>query len=337
MTMKKTKINAIWEELESDSSFHTGLLYKRYSVKVIPDVYIALKNPEKIRCIAANISSSFIIDYEKLNQFKDIKIETINNVKNPDKQFFLILLLNSQLNDIFSTLCQDLICKVSQIKDEIILVDKLYERLFEWQLLFEKLGKQGLSENSQRGLYGELYFLRTYLSKNLDYEMCVNSWMGPERAIQDFQYSDWAVEVKTTHGKNHQKIQINSERQLDDSIIPKIFLYHLSLDIRKEYGETLNSIIKEILEILSTDSFATHIFKLKLINAGYFERHSNLYNDTGYQIRYENVYSVTGNFPRITEKQIPDGVGDIKYSIILSESEDWKIDVSNLFSSISGD
>ena len=336
MTMMNTKIDNIWEELENDSSCY-NLLYKRYSAKVIPNVYIALKAPEKFRCIAANISSSFIIDYDKLNQFKDIKIETMKDEKNPDKQFFLILLLNSQLKDIFSTLCRDLVCKISQINDEKILVDKLYDRLFEWQLLFEKLGTQGLSENSQRGLYGELYFLRKHLSKNSDYQMCLNSWMGPEKAIQDFQYSDWAVEVKTTHGKNHQKIQINSERQLDDSIIPKIYLYHLSLDSRKDYGETLNSIIKDIIDILSTDSIATHTFKVKLINAGYFERHSNIYNDAGYQIRNENIYSVTGSFPRITEKQIPGGVGDVKYSIILSESEEWKIDESDLFRNISGD
>lgn len=337
MKMKKTKIDTIWEELENDSSFHNGLLYKRYSAKVIPDIYVAIRATEKLRCIATNICSSFIIDCNKLNQFKDIKIETMNDEKNPNKQFFLILLLNSQHKDIFSTLCLDLIYRVSQINDEKILVDKLYDRLFEWQLLLEKLGTQGLSESEQRGLYGELYFLRKYLSSNSDYEMCVNSWMGPEKGIQDFQYSDWAVEVKTTHGKNHQKIQINSERQLDDSIFPKIYLYHLSLDIRNGFGETLNSIVQDIQKKLITDSIATHIFIMKLMNAGYFERHSDYYNDNGYQIREDNIYSVKDEFPRITEKQIPDGVGDVKYSIILSESEAWKIDESDLFSNISGD
>lgn len=335
MTTKKMKIDTIWEELEKDESFQTGLLYKRYSAKVKPDVFVALKAPEKLRCISFRISSSFNFDIDQLNKFREIKLEVLNDAKDLNKQFLLILLLNAQHKDIFSTLCQDLVCGVSEIIDENILIDHLAERLIKWQSLFEKLGPQGLSDNAQRGLFGELYFLRKYLSNSSDSAKCINNWMGPEKAIQDFQYSNWAVEVKTTHGKNHQKIHISSERQLDDSIITNIFLFHLSLDIRMDYGETLNFIIEDIIKMISENSLATNQFKFKLIESGYFDIHKKLYNDIGYTIRHENIYSVIGDFPRITEKEIPIGVGDVKYSIILSESESWKINEYNLFNHIS--
>jgi len=305
--MKKMKIDTIWEELEKDESFQTGLLYKR----------------------------SFNFDTDQLNKFREIKLEVLNDTKNLNKQFLLIILLNAQHKDIFSTLCQDLVCGVSEIIDENILIDNLVERLIKWQSLFEKLGSQGLSDNAQRGLYGELIFLRKYLSNSSDIVKCINTWMGPEKAIQDFQYSNWAVEVKTTHGKNHQKIHISSERQLDDSIIPNIFLYHLSLDIRMGYGETLNFIIEDIINLLSENSLASNLFKLKLIESGYFDIHKKLYDNIGYTIRQDNIYSVIGDFPRITEKQIPTGVGDVKYSIILTESESWRIDENNLLHKIS--
>ena len=333
--MKKMKIDTIWEELEKDESFQTGLLYKRYSAKVKPDVFVALKAPEKLRCISFRITSSFNFDTDQLNKFRELKLEVLNDTKNLNKQFLLILLLNAQHKDIFSTLCQDLVCGVSEIIDENILIDKLVERLIKWQSLFEKLGPQGLSDDAQRGLFGELIFLRKYLSNSSDIVKCINTWMGPEKAIQDFQYSNWAVEVKTTHGKNHQKIHVSSERQLDDSIIPNIFLFHLSLDIRMEYGETLNIIIEDIFNILYENSLATNLFKLKLIESGYFDIHKKLYEDIGYTIRQENIYSVIGDFPRITEKQIPNGVGDVKYSIILTESESWRINENNLFNKIS--
>ena len=333
--MKKMKIDLIWEELEKDESFQTGLLYKRYSAKVKPNVFVALKAPEKLRCISFLISSYLILDTNQLNQFRDIKLEVLNDEKDLSKQFLLILLLNIQHKDIFSTLCQDLIYGVSEICDENILIDKLIDRLVKWQSLFEKLGHQGLSEEAQGGLFGELFFLRKYLSNSSDCVKCINAWMGPEKAIQDFQFSNWAVEVKTTHGKNHQKIHISSERQLDDSIMPNIFLYHLSLDIRMGYGETLNIIIEEIFDFLSENSLATNLFKLKLIESGYFDIQKKLYDDTGYTIRQENIYSVIGNFPRITEKQIPNGVGDVRYSIILTESESWRINENNLFNKIS--
>ncbi|MEQ1678566.1 MAG: PD-(D/E)XK motif protein, partial [Chitinophagaceae bacterium] len=84
-----------------------------------------------------------------------------------------------------------------------------------------------------------------------DYIQCLKAWTGPSKAIQDFQFGRWALEVKTTSGKNHQKIYVSSERQLDDSLIPAIFLYHLSLDIRNGNGETLNALIDSIYDLLS--------------------------------------------------------------------------------------
>lgn len=329
-----TKIDKIWTGLESDTSNHSGLLYKRYSADVKPDVFIALKSPEKLRCIAFRISIGFSFDENQWNKLKDIKIETLPDDRDKTNKFLLILLLNKQHKDIFSTLCEDLIFGVSEVSTEQTLFEKLLERLAKWQSLFEKVGKQGLSDEAQRGLYGEIYFLRFFLKNTSDKNYCLKSWLGPEKSIQDFQYSNWAVEVKTTHGNNHQKIHITSERQLDDSIIEKIFLFHLSLDIRVGNGESLNSIIDEVSEILKENTMTNNLFKLKLLESGYYEIHRPLYEERGYTIRQENLYRVSGNFPRITENQIPKGVGDVKYSIVLSESEEWRIGTETLLGEI---
>jgi hypothetical protein len=332
--MEMTKIENIWLGLEGDSSNHSGLLYKRYSAEVLPDVFIALRSPEKLRCIAFSLNDSFPFDANQWNKLKDIKIETLTDERDKTKKFLLILLLNKQHKDIFSTLCEDLIFGVSEVTTEQTLVEKLLERLAKWQSLFEKVGKQGLSDEAQRGLYGEIYFLRCFLNHASDKNYCLKSWLGPERSVQDFQYSNWAVEVKTTHGNNHQKIHITSERQLDDSIIEKIFLYHLSLDIRVGNGESLNSLIDEVSELLNDSTMASNLFKMKLLESGYYEIHRPIYEERGYTIRQENLYRVYGNFPRITENQIPIGVGDVKYSIVLSESEEWRINPETLLSEI---
>jgi hypothetical protein len=326
----ETKIENIWLGLESDTSSHSGLLYKRYSAEILPDIFIALKAPEKLRCIAFRISAVFPFDETQWNRLKDIKIETLTDVKDKSKKFLLILLLNKQHKDIFSTLCEDLIFGVSEMSTELTLVEKLLERLAKWQSLFEKIGKQGLSDEAQRGLYGEIYFLRFFLSSVSDKNYCVKSWLGPEKSIQDFQYSNWAVEVKTTQGNNHQKIHITSERQLDDTIIEKIFLYHLSLDVRVGNGESLNILIEDVSKLLCDNTMASNLFKLKLLESGYYDIHIPLYDERGYSIRQENLYRVSGNFPRLTENQIPIGVGDVRYSIVLSESEEWRINHETL-------
>jgi hypothetical protein len=330
----ETKIENIWLGLESDTSSHSGLLYKRYSAEILPDIFIALKAPEKLRCIAFRISAVFPFHETQWNRLKDIKIETLTDEKDKSKKFLLILLLNKQHKDIFSTLCEDLIFGVSEVSTELTLVEKLLERLAKWQSLFEKVGKQGLSDESQRGLYGEIYFLRFLLNNITDKNYCLKSWLGPEKSIQDFQYSNWAVEVKTTHGNNHQKIHITSERQLDDSIIEKIFLFHLSLDVRVGNGESLNIIIDEVSEFLNENTMASNLFKLKLLESGYYDIHKPLYDERGYTIRQENLYRVSGNFPRIMENQIPIGVGDVRYSIVLSESEEWRINHETLLEEI---
>ncbi len=329
-----TKIENIWHSLEGDHVSHSGLIYKRYSAEVLPDVFIALKAPEKLRCIAFRISTSFSFGENQWNKLKDIKIDSLPDEIDKSKKFFLILLLNKQHKDIFSTLCEDLIFGVSDVGKEETLVEKLLQRLSKWQSLFERVGKQGLSDEAQRGLYGEIYFLRFFLNNTSDKNYCLKSWLGPEKSIQDFQYSNWAVEVKTTHGNNHQKIHITSERQLDDSIIEKIFLYHLSLEIRVGNGESLNSIIDDVFEVLKENALANNLFELKLLESGYYEIHRPLYEERGYTIRQENLYRVSGNFPRITENQIPIGVGDVKYSIVLSESEEWRITQRTLLGEI---
>jgi hypothetical protein len=332
--MNMTKIDNIWSDLESNLTFHSGLLYKRYSAEVKPDVFIALKSPEKLRCISFQVSASFQFDGNQWNRLKDIKIETVPDENNGKKKFLLVLLLNKQLKDIFSTLCEDLIFGVAEVDSEQILFEKLLERLAKWQSLFEMAGRQGLSEESQRGIYGEVYFLRQYLNTSPDKYKCIKAWTGPERSIQDFQYSNWAVEVKTTHGNNHQKIHIASERQLDDSIVERIFLFHISLEVRNGHGETLNELIEDVLNSLIDSTMALNLFKLKLIETGYFEVHKPFYEERGYSIRQENIYAVSGGFPRITERQIPIGVGDVKYSIVLSESEEWRINHESLFNEL---
>ncbi|MGB3453602.1 MAG: PD-(D/E)XK motif protein [Moheibacter sp.] len=327
------KIDKIWIELEEDFST-SSLLLRRYSAEVRPDIFVALRNPEKIRCIAFNVRRDNIIKENNFEKLKDLKVEVVHDDNNSKKSYLLILLLTNQFTEIFSVLCEDLIESVSSEADEKKLIERLKERLVQWQSLFEKVGREGLSEEAQRGLYGEVYFLRDFIQNSQNHFNCLRSWVGPEKNIQDFQFGNWAVEVKTTHGKNHQKIFISSERQLDDSLIGNIFIFHLSLDIRGGGENTLNSLIESVKVLLINDTSAHNLFELKLLQYGYFDNHKTLYESNSYIVRKENIYKVLGNFPRITESMIPQGVGDVKYSIILSDSEEWRVNQEILFKEI---
>jgi hypothetical protein len=329
-----TKIEHIWESLEKDNSLHNGLIYKRYAGNVIPDIYVSLKLPAKLRCLAVHVNTSLKISTKNRDKFKGIKLEYIPDQKNSTKQFLLILLLSNDYKDIFSILCEDLILSVTDVNEEYKLIQTLISRLEDWHLLFEKLGGSGLSKESQRGLYGELLFLRMLIKVLGKPEYCLKAWSGSEKAVQDFQYSDWAVEVKTSSGKNHQKLHIANERQLDTTHVPNIFLVHFSLEVREDHGETLLDIIDELSSSLSGTPSVLRMLKLKLLEAGCFRKHYNEYSYIGYSIRKLNIFRITDDFPRIVESMIPPGVGDVKYSIIISGNKTWTITESELFDQI---
>ncbi len=333
MTMK-TKINQIWEELANDNTLNKGLLLRRYSGAVLPDVYIALQQPEKILCIAASINESININISSFDKLQEIQLELFPDHNIKGKNIILIKLISYQHEDIFSVLCEDLIDSIKLETDEKQLVRILLNRFEKWKSLFSRLNSQGLSPEEQRGLFGELYFLRKFFQYSSNYKHILDSWVGPSSEIRDFQMNHWALEVKTTHGNNHQKVQISSERQLDNTHLDKLFLYHISLEKIQESGESLNKIIASLNDILILDIIALNRFRSKLYEAGYFEHQANLYSNTGYFIRQDAFYRVTDNFPRIQENEIRSGVGDVKYSIILSNCKDYEESEHSVFENL---
>ena len=316
------KIKEIWNDLENDESVSQGILYKRFSKDILPDVFVAFQQPEGFIGIAAHIKDT-VVDVRRYANLRDISVEEFIDNKLKGKKVYFFKLLNNQHRDIFSVLCEDLLSAISKLTDEKIVIRELFNRFEKWKSLFDKANLEGLSNEEQRGLYGELYFLRKFLSDADNITLKIKSWTGPSKEIKDFQFGSWGLEVKTTTGNNHQKIHISNERQLDTSNITNLYLNHLSLELREGAGETLPEIVDSIIEILKNDIPAFNQFKNLLFEAGYFEHHRELYLSKGYLIRNNTYYRVEGDFPRIEENNIPSGVGDVKYSIIVSGCSEY--------------
>ena len=317
------KIKQIWEELENDKSFNKGLLIRRYSGAVLPDVFIALQQPEKLLCIATSISSDVEINISSFSNLQEIQLDVLPDANQKDKNLLIFKLINNQHKDIFAVLCEDLISSISTETNEKKLVATLLNRFEKWKSLFNKFALQGLTPEEQRGLFGELYFLRIFLQNKSDSQNVLNTWVGTSKEIRDFQFNNWALEVKTTIGNNHQKVHISSERQLDTTHVEHLYLYHLSLEKVQESGESLPQLVSSIQELFSIDTISLNRFKAKLYEVGYFEQQQDLYSSIGYHIRQDNFYKVEGEFPRLQENELRNGVGDVKYSIIISQCQEY--------------
>lgn len=329
------RIEQIWNELENDHSVTSGFLFRRYSGVVQPNIFVALKVPEKIRCIAASVSDSIIVDISSFSNLRDIQAEVIRDPQNPGSNILLFKLLNNVHSDVFSILCEDLMLSIGNPTDQKELVKNLLNRFYRWKSLFDKINAPGLTREEQHGLFAELYLLRKLLLSQISTSSnIIPAWVGPDKQIKDFQIGSVAIEVKCTTGNNHQRIHINGERQLDTSNLERLFLFHLSVEIRQENGESLVALVNSIQILLSSEFITLSQFRSKLLEVGYFEHHANLYEHTGYVIRNESFYNVSYNFPRIEERDLRPGIGDVKYSIITSQCYDFMLAESEVLNEL---
>lgn len=241
---------------------------------------------------------------------------------------FGVALKEPRFADVFTALAEDLVRRVADAGSPAAQTRAFLGQLARWQK-FLSATFDGLSQEAQRGLWGELHFLREHLLTTIG-AAAVNSWKGGERAHQDFQFESSAVEVKTTLAKQPQVVRITSERQLDDSAWDSLFLNVIALDVRDGSGETLPEMVASLRAKLGADSAAREQFEDELLAIGYLDAHSARYADRGYKVRAVGFFRVGPKFPSLVEADMPAGVGDASYALSVAACEPFKVKPSDV-------
>lgn len=321
------RVEDIWKLLEQQKGeISSGYLYRRILPEVNYDVYVAIAQPLNIRLLMLQVSSGSLnrgIVYPSSSSFEVRRVLLEKN--NTGRVALQLVLTNTKYTDIFTALTQDIVENLAPVSEEKDAVAAFLVRLKRWQAFLEQHNPDGLSETAQQGLYGELWFLRQVAIPQLGASDGTQSWTGPRRTQQDFQFERCAVEVKTTVSRQHQKLTISNERQLDDTGTGVLILLHLSLDVRQGRGETLPEMVASLRSLLEATSTANEILETLLFEAGYLDIHASRYEQHGYTIRETNYFRVERDFPRIVEADLRSGVGDVHYSIAVSECKRFGI------------
>ena len=163
----------------------------------------------------------------------------------------------------------------------------------------------------------------------------VNGWKGPEGAHQDFQFPTLWVEVKTTLSKQPHAVRITSERQLDDTRAPALFLHILMLETQEGGVETLPAEVAKLRSALSAWPVVREHFEDVLVSVGYLDRHAPKYAATGYAVRRAEDFRIGPGFPRIIEAGLPGGVGDVSYLLSLAACAAWSVSADVLTATLS--
>ena len=179
--------------------------------------------------------------------------------------------------------------------------------------------------------------MREILLRYLAPHVAVLSWRGPGGDNQDFHLASLAIEVKTTSSTPHEKVAVSNVLQLDDTSVSTLVMAHIALDPRRNSGETLPEIVEGIRQTIdaSTPNMAGE-FNSLLVKAGYLEAHREQYVDTGYGLRHVRYYRVAYGFPRLLEQDLPSGVGDVRYTVMMSACGPFEITDDALMDLVKG-
>ena len=109
-------------------SFSTGLLLRRYAATVLPDVYVALRQPESLRCIAVRLPSAEGVTLSEYSHLRDIRLEIMPDERDNSASYLLILLSSQQHREVFATLCEELIWGMSNLAEKEKIVSVLMNR-----------------------------------------------------------------------------------------------------------------------------------------------------------------------------------------------------------------
>lgn len=323
-------IAELWQTLEEEKSI--GLVKRLYSSDVPFHIYGTFQYPERYYGVAFTFGNDVRIDISSFDNLRELRIQLLADTTFVNSRLLVIQLLHPNSRNIFATMCENLIQSVIQLNSEQKIIRTVINQLEKWKTLFEKNNSTGLTPAEQQGLYGELHFLQKYLSKTeLNPHDVLHTWVGVDSAMRDFQGSNWALEVKTTSTNNPQKVTINGERQLDETLLKTLFLFHYSVEVSNANGQTLCQKVAVIRELLSNDTPALSMFNAKLFEVGYLDKHEPYYQDRFYQTRNENFYKVENEFPRIKENELRNGVCDLRYSVVLAMCDEYQVTENTIF------
>lgn len=220
-----------------------------------------------------------------------------------------------EYQELFGRLCQDLIeiSRDSRPEDGTAV---LLLRLDRWKRLLESGPRKGLSNLQLRGLFGELWFLKTAAIPSVGSLAAVHAWRGPLGAPQDFQLFDGLVEIKTILPGAH-KVSISSAEQLEHGTAPMqlgVFV------VDPTSGVSVPSVIDEIKVALAISSAVTE-FDLRLAEMGYTVRQEQ--ELVMFSIVESRFYHVDKAFPSLTISAIPPGISGLTYDIDLLQCRSY--------------
>ncbi len=322
--MNPETLHELWRSL-ADGHDVSGMDRRRLDTEASLDMFACIFWPSRRLGLLIESDDTSHSLTDRIPNCRGVKVIQEEIGTNNSRTILWVILEDESLLEIFTVLSADLVNAVKAEQDAGIGLRRCIDRLLMWQGLLERVPAEGLSEEVQRGLFGELTVLENFCLTELGIFDAVTSWTGSEVSHQDFKIGDSAVEVKTTMGKRHVRISINSEKQLDERPHHVLLLTYVQLEESNAYGISLPSLVARLRLALQVDPVISREFDRRLMLGGYLDIHAPSYERKRYRVAIQRYFHVQRDFPRLTEANLPAGVGDIRYTIIVDDLSEYEV------------
>lgn len=236
-------------------------------------------------------------------------------------------LLQHDAKKVFFTFCANLIDAVTDIYDEQKALYALKKRYITWKTMFRRDSANKLSREVLQGLFGELYFMKKYMLGRFGAAVAVQAWSGPDFKSKDYAVDAEWFEVKTV-GANTTTVHISSLAQLSSNHDGHLIV--VKAEAMSDQFSNGESSIEELFKYIFAqinDETAEGIFLSKLSAFGFDSSDESFMSK--FDVKSMTSYKVSGEFPRLTEKDItrPE-ICDVSYSLIINSLKDYTEDLA---------
>jgi len=249
-------------------------------------------------------------------------VRAVNSELRGDRWALEFQLLHPSYEEEFLRLCWDMIEVTANSEKPR---EDLIRRYMSWQKLLQYTGKSVMSFQRQKGLLGELLFLKELLHR-MGAENAVNAWKGPDGCDQDFQFEETWAEIKTVALAATQ-VKISSLQQLEQENDGRLIVYVLEESAPGDDKLSLPKLVDSIKDECSNAPVAEDHLDMKLFKYGYREADRDEYDKKQFRYIEKREYLVNDRFPKLTGKTVPMGIVSCNYEISLAAIESYRRDI----------
>jgi len=322
----------IWRRIQEGEgqSSAPGLLVRRIDPESSDDLFAGIRTSARTRFLLLRLPSEPRLSRNALFQSRGFRTAlTRFDGDPPGSASLMIESSDPSFNDMFGVLSGEIIDSIAVRPAGEPSLSAFVVCLQRWKRFFDSTGTDGLGDEALLGLFAELLFLKDFVFAHFSNTLgAVSAWVGPDPLSKDFQLSACAVEVKCSATREHTKVHISGERQLDARGLPPLYLFVLLVERVAAGGTTVPGLVDEVRTYLG-NSPARAIFEEKLMASGYHDAQRSRYVDRLLLIQSHRIYRVRDAFPKLVAP-LPSGVGDLSYTLALSACAPFAIEDSEI-------